>query len=520
MAPLRGWPVKRWTLEARQDALVLTWQDTRLVLTGEEVRRLTVRSGWFSASLLVAKGEPPKLRGLPKRNAREVEAAVARMLARHRALPAVRAAAQWHKQVLGTVRQAQTMGRWISQESRAVMAADRPGPGVRTALTAVRSDLDSLFSGDDLAAARFLLDLDLDTWLDSCNEEILQSETQRHRAFFDSVDSRPLTPEQIRAVVCFDNRVQVVASAGSGKTSVMVARAAYAVMRGFAPPEGVLLLAFNKAAAEELQERVERGLARAKLPTAGVKATTFHAFGLSVLGKATGRKPRAAAWLDAGQDVEMVTRIVDELRDASAAFAYRWDLFRLLYARASESVEGGEPDGWDSANRRQGFRTANGEVVKSEGERTIANFLFYNGVEYSYERPYCHDVADEDHSQYRPDFHYVTPDGELWHEHWGVSPARPPFPGYLESMQWKRDLHAERGTALLETTWAQIMSLSGLEEFAEQLRMHGLELDWNPDRPAPGSKPLKHEDLARLMRSFMSHVKSKAAAQTFNVSRA
>ncbi len=35
-----------------------------------------------------------------------------------------------------------------------------------------------------------------------------------------------------------DNRVQVVASAGSGKTSVMVARAAYAVMRGFVPPDG------------------------------------------------------------------------------------------------------------------------------------------------------------------------------------------------------------------------------------------------------------------------------------------
>ena len=38
--------------------------------------------------------------------------------------------------------------------------------------------------------------------------------------------------EQARAVVCFDNRVQVVASAGSGKTSTMVAKAAYALHRG------------------------------------------------------------------------------------------------------------------------------------------------------------------------------------------------------------------------------------------------------------------------------------------------
>jgi DNA helicase-4 len=77
-------------------------------------------------------------------------------------------------------------------------------------------------------------------------------------------------------------------------------------------------------------------------------------------------------------------------------------------------------------------------------------------------------------------------------------------------MQWKRGVHAAHGTALLETTWAQIMSPSGLSEFAEALRGHGLELDWHPDRRAAGSTPLKHEDLARLMRSFMSHVKSNS----------
>jgi DNA helicase-4 len=66
-------------------------------------------------------------------------------------------------------------------------------------------------------------------------------------------------------------------------------------------------------------------------------------------------------------------------------------------------------------------------VVKSEGERLIADFLFLQGVEYDYELPYCHDVADAEHSQYRPDFHYVTPDGELWHEHGALDAAgRPP----------------------------------------------------------------------------------------------
>ena len=57
-------------------------------------------------------------------------------------------------------------------------------------------------------------------------------------------------------MVCFDNRVQVVASAGSGKTSTMVARAAYAIHRGFVTPERIILLAFNKQAAEERRQVV------------------------------------------------------------------------------------------------------------------------------------------------------------------------------------------------------------------------------------------------------------------------
>ena len=78
-----------------------------------------------------------------------------------------------------------------------------------------------------------------------------------------------MSEEQARAVVCFDNRVQVLAAAGSGKTSVMVARAAYAVSRGFVAPDRILMLAFNKAAATELQERVVARFATAVM--AGVE---------------------------------------------------------------------------------------------------------------------------------------------------------------------------------------------------------------------------------------------------------
>jgi DNA helicase-4 len=75
-------------------------------------------------------------------------------------------------------------------------------------------------------------------------------------------------------------------------------------------------------------------------------------------------------------------------------------------------------------------------------------------------------------------------------------------------MAWRKEVHRRHGTTLIETTWASIIDQSGFEPLARQLEMTGLSLDWNPDRPTRGSTPLKHEDLARLMRSFMAHVKS------------
>ena len=230
-----------------------------------------------------------------------------------------------------------------------------------------------------------------------------------------------------------------------------------------------------------------------------------------MIGKATGRKPSIAPWVESGKDVQKVCEIVDQLRDFSPSFRFKWDAFRLLYARMSEDPGAGEPDSYDRTTRRTGFQTFRGETVRSEGERLIADWLFVNGVDYRYEHQYAHDVADSSHAQYRPDFFY--PDVDVWHEHWALrADGTPPesFAGYAESMAWKKRIHRQYGTALVETTWHEIMDLSGFEALERDLATHGLEFDWNPDRPILGAKPLEHERLARLIRTFMSHVKARS----------
>ena len=99
----------------------------------------------------------------------------------------------------------------------------------------------------------------------------------------------------------------------------------------------------------------------------------------------------------------------------------------------------------------------------------IANWLFYNGVQYRYEERYQHRTADEEHRQYKPDFYY--PELDLYHEHFaldaqGIPP--PDFEGYWEGVLWKRQTHKELGTSLFETTSHGPVSYTHLDVYKRQ----------------------------------------------------
>ena len=509
------WTGRDWSLRITADKVTLQSASGEEHFPGTSAVALSVIRRWFRWQLVVRGGAVRRLPGLTKSDALALRTALIAFMASNRNReareqharavgmfrPAVASVVAWYDRVNAFLRLAEADQRWVTQEQ----LEDLLPPALLSDATKLLAEFPSLEAG--LAAAEreaiAFLDEDLPKLVAKTNEQTLTLELTGRRTFFDTVESSPLTQEQARAVVCFDNRVHVVAAAGSGKTSVMVARAAYAIERGFVAPERILLLAFNKDAATELQERIAARLSALGLDASGLRASTFHSFGLAVIGKATGIKPRLAPWLDGGQDVAMVCRIVDELRDGSVEFRYKWDLYRLLFARMADSPDGGEVDNYDRATKVSGFRTYKGETVKSQGERMLADWLYLNGVNYEYERPYAHiDVADRDHSQYRPDFYY--PDVDVWHEHWaldrdGVPPAS--FTGYAESMRWKKQIHRQHGTKLVETTWAEIIDNSGFGPFSDELTQPRSDSRLEPGQDDPrrqatqarGSGPLRCE---------------------------
>ena len=476
---------------------------------------------WATVILPLSSGTQARLDGLPNAEARGLQgrlsAAVQAETNRRAAVSAGHLLKKarpklllWAEETVKACKQQISIRGWISIEFVGELELTRPTEVAHALGVALVRDR---IAEDEAVVqeASKLWDRPMAEFAAGVNKRQLEAELKANASFFERVEKTPLTREQIEAVVNFDSRVLLLASAGSGKTSTMVAKAGYALHKGYFRPEAILMLAFNNAAAAELKERIKARLEPLGLAGGQISAKTFHAFGLEVIGQATGKRPSIAPWLESGQDIDALMRIVGDLKDQNPWFRMAWDMFRIVFGQDLPEF-GKEEEGKDSrdrSTRKEGFWTLQGEVVKSRGELLIANWLFYNGVQYVYERRYEKSTADQNYRQYTPDFY--IPAANAYLEHWALDEkgAPPPsFQGYRESMEWKRQLHIEHGTTLLETTMAQLWSGEAFRYLERELTTRGIKLDPDPDRQGQGRKPVESPRLARTFRAFMVHAKS------------
>ena len=91
-----------------------------------------------------------------------------------------------------------------------------------------------------------------------------------------------LDPEQRAAATLPDGPAQIIAPAGSGKTTTMVARLAVLLSRGVAP-DRICVVTFTRDAAADLSARVERRLAASAPAATSIEVRTLHALARQVL---------------------------------------------------------------------------------------------------------------------------------------------------------------------------------------------------------------------------------------------
>lgn len=223
----------------------------------------------------------------------------------------------------------------------------------------------------------------------------------------------PVDLEQAAAVAAVEGDVQIVARAGAGKTRTLVTRAIFLQKHCKVAPQEILLLAFNRSAAEEMRERLREHLG-ADIP----HVMTFHALAHALVHPVEDMLFDEPAVGSQGLSRAIQRVIDDHLRSDRFRPLIR-DLMLMHFRDDWERiVEGGfqlPVDELIQYRKALPRETLRGEYVKSFGEKLIANTLFENDVDYKYERNFRWGGVN-----YKPDFYVRLNDAELVLEYFGL----------------------------------------------------------------------------------------------------
>ncbi|NQD61584.1 DNA helicase IV, partial [Enterobacter sp. CM29] len=193
-------------------------------------------------------------------------------------------AAQVLHQVLDDIALSNTQQKWLTRQQTAGLQQK-----ITQALTALPLPVARLEEFDNCRDAwrkcqAWLSDIEKSRL--AHNQAWTEAMLTQYADFFSTVESSPLNPAQARAVVNGEHSLLVLAGAGSGKTSVLVARAGWLLTTGEAVADQILLLAFGRKAAQEMDERIQ-----ARLHTQDISARTFHSLALHIIQQGSKKVP-------------------------------------------------------------------------------------------------------------------------------------------------------------------------------------------------------------------------------------
>ena len=322
------------------------------------------------------------------------------------------------------------------------------------------------------------------------NDDFLSHELERFSPFFDELGGVSLANEQREACIRLEDSNLLVASAGSGKSATMVGKVAYVLQKGLYAQSDILVLAFNKKAADELKERIARQLG-VEQQDLKCRVTTFHALGRSIIEEVDGKPPQLANWIEsANGEARFIDKIIKELVATDPKFRSAWLDLLTLYPKADiplaafDSMQEYQRYIADNNGKRPEAIGTLAEIhVRSLQERSIVNWLWRNQIQFEYEKQVRVPDTDEPDGPYRyvkPDFYY--PESETIHEHFAIGPdGKSPFPNYVEHASLKRQAYARIEADFFETRSAHSDSGELLAVLERELKSRGFEMGSRSD---------------------------------------
>lgn len=295
----------------------------------------------------------------------------------------------------------------------------------------------------------------------------------------------------------------VISGAGTGKTITIVGKVKYLLETGTCDPKKLIVLSFTRDTASELKHRIKAETGQ------DIDVSTFHKLGMNIIERTSNQRPKISETVQ----YDFIRRSLNEL---SKGEGYRERL--ILYATEIEDKErrryGAEKKLDEKRHREDNpIVTRKGDKVRSYGEKDIADYLFVNKIEYVYESAY---KVDENGTKYRPDFY--LPKNNIYIEYYGIDrnggvppyfssrDGKSPSETYGEGIKWKRDLHMEKGTTLVEVfayeKWEGVL-LSNLREKLEDI---GVKFQQDLELPID---IYTVDSIAKTFESLLNRIKSK-----------
>ena len=330
------------------------------------------------------------------------------------------------------------------------------------------------------------------------NEKYIKDALVKYKDYFDNmykgIDDNILLDEEQRIAILTDEDYNlIVAGAGAGKTTTMAAKVKFLVDIKKVDPNDIILISYTNKAVSELKQRINKDF---KIPAL---VCTFHKFGVEILKKDTDEHLKVLT-----NSYNLVKDYFDKvlgndnkkLKEFLKFFVFYFDipLFALKFNSLNDYFNYKKRNDYltlksrlneynkqvidERTNKRY---TILGEFLKSNEEVMIANFLYLNGIDYEYEKPY---PKLDKSKTYLPDFTIYQGERVFYLEHFGINKnGYNKLFGYIDSLKYKyqinnkRKIHKLNKTTLIETYSGADL----LDNLKEQLLNHHIIL--NPKSP-------------------------------------
>lgn len=318
--------------------------------------------------------------------------------------------------------------------------------------------------------------------------------------------------EQLLSISQDAARQLVRARAGSGKTRTLCARASLEIHDGSLNPDQVLVVAFNKSAADEVRRRMRNDFSCPDFEN----ARTFHSLAYQLA------KPKKKLLFDEGKHPSQRAQsgLVQSLLERILNPAFKELLYQFFRKEIEEIERLGRdlaPDEYRVFRRSLEQVSLKGGRVKSAGEKYIADFLFEHDIPYTYEKIWEWGTFEQG-QPYKPDFTLVANGSDFILEHWAFDPrdrsAQLPdewgmtAEQYRQQIARKRMFWANKNITLLETHCGELSG--GREAFEltlkERLEAAGIRCQKLPDEEIIRRVFKNNFQISRMAEQFLQFI--------------